>query len=78
MQIDCLIFALEFAKEHLFYLKCLERMETYIDGLKKAGLTRKNKVANDTHPPNLLQRLTEGHDPSAVLTLPAAAGFLTG
>jgi TolB-like protein/class 3 adenylate cyclase/Flp pilus assembly protein TadD len=32
-------FSLEFAKEHLFYLKRDDQMETYIDGLRKAGLT---------------------------------------
>ena len=32
-------FSLDFAREHLFYLKRAEQLETYIDGLKKAGIT---------------------------------------
>lgn len=32
-------FSLDFAKEHLFYLKRPDQMETYIEGLRKAGLT---------------------------------------
>lgn len=31
-------FSLEFAREHLFYLKLEEQMETYIEGLKRAGI----------------------------------------
>ena len=32
-------FSLDFAREHLFYLKRADQIETYIDGLRKAGLT---------------------------------------
>jgi len=32
-------FSLDFAREHLFYLKREDQMETYISGLKKAGMT---------------------------------------
>ena len=32
-------FSLDFAKKHLFYLKRPDQMKTYIDGLRKAGLT---------------------------------------
>ena len=32
-------FSLEFARRHLFYLKRAEQLETYIDGLRKAGVT---------------------------------------
>jgi len=32
-------FSLDFAREHLFYLKREDQMETYISGLKKAGVT---------------------------------------
>ncbi|MCR9136734.1 MAG: tetratricopeptide repeat protein [Alphaproteobacteria bacterium] len=31
-------FSISFAREHLFYLKLDDQMETYIDGLKKAGI----------------------------------------
>jgi tetratricopeptide (TPR) repeat protein len=31
-------FSIEFAREHLFYLKRDDQMEAYIDGLKKAGV----------------------------------------
>lgn len=39
VQLVRLVYALDFEKEHLFYLKRLDQMETYIDGPKKAGLT---------------------------------------
>jgi len=32
-------FSLDFAREHLFYLKRVEQLETYLDGLRKAGLS---------------------------------------
>jgi TolB-like protein/class 3 adenylate cyclase/Tfp pilus assembly protein PilF len=32
-------FTLEFAKEHLFYIKRTDQMQTYLDGLRKAGVT---------------------------------------
>jgi hypothetical protein len=32
-------FSLDFARRHLFYLKRAEQLETYIDGLRKAGVT---------------------------------------
>ena len=32
-------FSLAFAREHLFYLKREDQMDTYISGLKKAGVT---------------------------------------
>jgi TolB-like protein/class 3 adenylate cyclase/DNA-binding winged helix-turn-helix (wHTH) protein/Flp pilus assembly protein TadD len=32
-------FSLDFAREHLFYLKRADQIETYLDGLRKAGLT---------------------------------------
>ena len=38
MRKDCLVFALEFSREHLFYLKRLDPKEAYVDGFKKAGL----------------------------------------
>ena len=34
-------FSLDFAREHLFYLKRAEQLETYLDGLRKAGLSQK-------------------------------------
>jgi len=32
-------FSLEFARQHLFYLKRSDQLESYIDGLRKAGVT---------------------------------------
>jgi tetratricopeptide (TPR) repeat protein len=32
-------FSLEFARQHLFYLKRSDQIESYIDGLRKAGVT---------------------------------------
>ena len=32
-------FSLDFAREHLFYLKRSDQLETYLDGLRKAGVT---------------------------------------
>jgi TolB-like protein/Flp pilus assembly protein TadD len=32
-------FSLDFAKEHLFYLKRSDQLETYLDGLRRAGVT---------------------------------------
>ena len=32
-------FSLEFARQHLFYLKRADQLESYIDGLRKAGVT---------------------------------------
>ena len=32
-------FSLEFAREHLFYLKRADQIETYLEGLRKAGLS---------------------------------------
>ena len=32
-------FSIEFAKEHLFYLKRADQLETYIEGLQKAGIS---------------------------------------
>ena len=35
VQLVRLVYALDFEKEHLFYLQRLDQMETYIDGPKK-------------------------------------------
>ena len=32
-------FSIEFAREHLFYLKRADQLETYIEGLQKAGIS---------------------------------------
>ena len=32
-------FSLDFAREHLFYLKRSDQLETYLEGLRKAGVT---------------------------------------
>ena len=32
-------FSLEFAREHLFYIKRPEQIEVYADGLRRAGLS---------------------------------------
>ncbi|MGE0733603.1 MAG: winged helix-turn-helix domain-containing protein [Alphaproteobacteria bacterium] len=32
-------FSIDFAREHLFYLKRAEQLETYVDGLRKAGIS---------------------------------------
>ena len=32
-------FSLEFARQHLFYLKRSDQLERYIEGLRRAGVT---------------------------------------
>jgi hypothetical protein len=32
-------FSLEFARQHLFYLKRADQLETYLEGLRKAGVS---------------------------------------
>jgi hypothetical protein len=41
-------FSIEFAREHLFYLKRDDQMELYLEGLRKAGVaSRSSSTSRD-------------------------------